>query len=311
MKAYSVTHPSGPHFELDWYDDNNPPTQDQLDHILGTHTGLSSPSHNDLGDNSTNSPTQDNPQAWQDPSLQDAQSNRRGVRLAIGSDTQPAGALLTSGRQQGSTLAPYAQSILDRFDNAAMDPKDKSLPSEMKKFRPKLIQILQKYGTPDQISQSPPNIRATLYALTQLGNQSYGSAGTVSDPQIGEIKNNRYKCNIFASKCWARGAGIGYNVNGSNPNGYPTYPGSNLPTSANDIYTNAYNMRNFTHTTMPKEGDIFAYHHPNEGHSGIYLGGDLSIYAGPNDVKLGTLSYVRQSVQFDTPPRFRTFTPGH
>lgn len=40
MKTYSVTHPDGPHFEIDWYDDQNPPSSSQLSDILSAHTGL-------------------------------------------------------------------------------------------------------------------------------------------------------------------------------------------------------------------------------------------------------------------------------
>jgi len=93
--------------------------------------------------------------------------------------------------------------------------------------------------------------------------------------------------------------------------GYPTY-GGGLPPKANDIYTKAYDMSNFTHTTSPRVGDIFAFHgNPGEdGHSGIYLGGNLAAYAGTNDVKLGTLPYIKQEDEYQVSPRFRTYTPG-
>jgi len=40
MKQITLDHPSGPQFQLDWYDDNSTPSDDQLGSILADDSGM-------------------------------------------------------------------------------------------------------------------------------------------------------------------------------------------------------------------------------------------------------------------------------
>jgi|SRR5579883_1788624 len=295
MNTFSIVHPSGEQYELDWYNNHSAPTNRQLGDILTAHTGRSPLSPTDTGSPFTQPAS---------PMLQ----------TAVETGNPPSNFQLASATHTNSGLTPYAQSILDRYDNAEVESQDKMLPQELKNFRPTLVAMLQKYGA--NIQKAPANVRATLYAITQLGDTAYGLNGTVTDPDLENVPSGSWKCNIFASKTYARGAGIGYNVDGKT-NGYPTYghPRSgqaNVPV-ADAIYSPRFNMSNFTHTTTPHVGDLFAFYGNNgePGHSGLYLGGNLAIYAGTDGVKVGTLPYIKQEDQYQVNPKFRTYTPGH
>lgn len=312
MNKFTIDHPTGEQYQLDWYNDNAAPSNGELGDILSAHTGRAPLSAADAG-SLPSSPADPDASAYPSGEQRSSPSaNNPMLQTAVGTGNPSEDLQLASASHTNSGLTPYAQTILDRYDHAEVETNDKWLPQALRQFRPKLVAILQKY--PD-IRKAPAAVRATLYAITQLGDTAYGYDGTVTDPDFDPIKGRKWKCNIFASKTYARGADIGYNVDGKT-NGYPTYnPGSSRASVpiANDIYSTRYNMRNFTHTSTPGMGDLFAFqgNHGEDGHSGLYLGGNLAIYAGADGVKLGTLPYIKHEDQYRVSPRFRTYTPGH
>jgi hypothetical protein len=208
-------------------------------------------------------------------------------------------------------LTPYSKSILDRYDKAPVEPQDSALRSEIQKARPSIAAILGKY--PD-ITKAPPQARAALYALTQLGDTDYGLMGTVNDPVYTTAGKAAWKCNIFAAKSYTRGAGIGYR-SASNPSGYQvnttSIRGDKWPPAAADMNNPRHSIPNFPVVGAPQLGDIVAFGGGHlHGHVGVSLGGNLIVYAGQNDVKLGTIPYVQKSDGFTAPVTYRRYMPG-
>ena len=142
----------------------------------------------------------------------------------------------------------------------------------------------------------PASLRAIFWAIDNLGNTNYGPAGRVDDGHNQPVAGGQYKCNIFAADAYAIGGGIGWG-----PSGVPTNAklgglfGHFHPYAANDLANRSTRVRNFpvVDGRHREIGDIAAFDNPGgEGHTVLYLGGGMCIYAGPNDVKMDTVMFV-------------------
>lgn len=135
----------------------------------------------------------------------------------------------------------------------------------------------------------------------------------MTDPVYTTDGKYTWKCNAFVAKCYTNGAGIGHQSS-SNPSGYPvnrSWRGNAYPPAATDIHNTSHPISNLVSVKSPQIGDIVAFgggHY--HGHVGIYLGGNLIIYAGQNDVKLGTIPYVQKSDGFNQAVTYRRYVPA-
>jgi hypothetical protein len=159
-------------------------------------------------------------------------------------------------------------------------------------------------------STDPVRLRAAFWGIDRLGDKSYGLAGTVSNQYTVTLRNKDWKCNIFVANAYAIGAAIGWDGRA----GVPTnatflgrLAGRRHPTGANDLANAAHPVRNFPVTGAPSVGDIAAFGSiADYGHSGIYLGGGLLIYAGRYNVKVDT---VRENLRGHIGVTYRRYRP--
>jgi len=123
---------------------------------------------------------------------------------------------------------------------------------------------------------------------------------------------------MFVAKSYGLGANVGYCPNDvPAKKGYPANGGglANLgryhPPSANDLHNPHVRLQNLNVVSSPQIGDIAAFTAPSTptGHAAIHLGGNLLIYAGPHDVKLGTVPYVNAE-GYTIPPTYRRYSPN-
>jgi RHS repeat-associated protein len=159
-----------------------------------------------------------------------------------------------------------------------------------------------------QGQEDPARLRAVFYAINHLGDPRYASDGTGSELYINSngwrvtaIKSAN-KCNFFVAAAYALGGGIGFTGNG-NTVGIPVSGrgpfgiggllwGVGTVPSANTWA--AGSVQNFTSVSSPEVGDVAAWKGSGAGHSGIYIGGGASIYAGPKNVKVQTIDFVNR-----------------
>jgi hypothetical protein len=155
-----------------------------------------------------------------------------------------------------------------------------------------------------------------LYAIGQLGNENFGKEGTVSFSNNGKtisVGIGDWKCNVFLAQSFSVGGGVGL----GGANGYPVNGrylglgsawGSVNAVSADTLANANASVPHFPVTNSPGVGAIAAFQAPAGfiGHSAINLGGGALIYAGQNDVKIGT---VQQNMAGHTAVTFRQYKP--
>ncbi len=144
-------------------------------------------------------------------------------------------------------------------------------------------------------SKDPASLRAMFWALDQLGNSSWGAASPMTTA-LGRIASYSNKCNLFVAEAYATGAGVGYISSANQLHGVPNWGrnpfGTKYPASANWLGNPSVNILNLPVTSSPKVGDIVAFANLNageSGHSTLWCGSGVLIYAGSHAAKIGTL----------------------
>jgi RHS repeat-associated protein len=120
------------------------------------------------------------------------------------------------------------------------------------------------------------------------------------------------KCNALLALCHVEGAGVGFQGKGKTPSGggYPLVDGKRL-LSANELGTTRDDLTNLTRIdeSQIQPGDIVAWRNKkvnddpnpdkNAGHSAIYIGGGVVVYAGQSKEngkpKAATLNYAQST----------------
>ncbi len=161
----------------------------------------------------------------------------------------------------------------------------------------------------------PANLRALFWGIDHLGDKDYGRDGTLSKGTIHPERSGDNKCNIFVANAYAIGAGLGTGPNGmpSSASGLGSFLGRENPPTANQWGDPDASIQNFDVVSNPGLGDILSY--PNnepghQGHTAMYLGGGLLIYAGPNDVKVATMKFLTDN-GYGENPTVRRFALGY
>jgi len=165
--------------------------------------------------------------------------------------------------------------------------------------------------------KDPVELRVAFYAIDRLGDTRYGFNGKEMYIESAgwkiTIPAESNKCNFFVAAAYAIGGGIGLKSQ-NRPDGFPNnasitrlgfISGATNAPSANELA--AGNVANFTPVSSPQVGNVVAFGSEGpHGHSAISLGGSLLIYAGSNDVKLGT---IKQNLPGKTNVQYLKYKP--
>jgi RHS repeat-associated protein len=168
-------------------------------------------------------------------------------------------------------------------------------------------------------SSDPVNLKSVWWAIDHLGDVNYGAGGTLSsashfsylvtkDKPFSKGIPGLSKCNIFVADAYGLGGGVGFGGSG-----VPVSGGilgiNQSPPSANQLGNMNVAVAHFLVAWPPLPGDIVAFNSPGgHGHSTIWLGNNVLIYAGGGDVKLGSLGFV-QKYEGGTAGVWRRYAP--
>ena len=185
---------------------------------------------------------------------------------------------------------------------AAEATKDgnKELAAGLEKAASEILSIIQGLRP----GQENVGVNVAVNAILNIGNAKYSEAGTVTigtgDQAITFGPSTSNKCNVLVAGAHADGAGLGFIKNGKTGKGYPLT--DDAPPVANYLgdKRDSKHLTNLSVVTTLRVGDIVAWRNANAspdnpGHSSIYIGGGVVVYAGgPPDgsPKAQTLKYV-------------------
>lgn len=132
-----------------------------------------------------------------------------------------------------------------------------------------------------------------MWAIGQLGDTRWGKAGTITT-EIGTYGRGTNKCNLFVAEAYATGAGVGYVSN--NRLGVPLFgrnPFRPHPASANtlgdrNVFVSHFAV--FSDYPVPPGAIVAFGSEVGSGHSTLWCGSGILIYAGGEEVKLGTFN---------------------
>ncbi|MBZ5537620.1 MAG: hypothetical protein LAO31_16810 [Acidobacteriia bacterium] len=153
-------------------------------------------------------------------------------------------------------------------------------------------------AVPDGASD-PAGLGAAMSALNNLGSTEYAFDADLPDNgYTGSYGPRTDKCNVFVAEQYANGAGVGWD----GVRGYPTNQtllGSNYPPIANDLGDKNKGITGLavvgggqTTPSSARVGDVVGFHAQaagREGHSAIFVGGNVVVYAGSSIVKANTV----------------------
>jgi cell wall-associated NlpC family hydrolase len=156
--------------------------------------------------------------------------------------------------------------------------------------------------------QQDVGVNVAVNAILNIGNQAYSDSATVSirdNNGVGVTIGPSNKCNVLVASTYVKGAGLNWLRNGR---GYPmtngTAPAANWLGDSRDRQHLA-NISIVNGGMRP--GDIVAWRYSggtSDGHSSIYIGGGVVVYAGGPSVngwaagtpQAQTLNYVNSSL---------------
>jgi cell wall-associated NlpC family hydrolase len=123
----------------------------------------------------------------------------------------------------------------------------------------------------------PAGLKALWHAIDHLGDKKWGWG-----------PERQYKCNIFVYHVYLDGAHVAM------PDRIGFFFGTQ-EYRANVLGDKRVELDHFTIVSTPQPGDIAAFRNLDKdksGHTTLSVGGGVLIYAGPNDVKLGSYKLV-------------------
>jgi RHS repeat-associated protein len=196
-------------------------------------------------------------------------------------------------------LTKREQEALDKLEQLAASEQNKALAAALRAARAQIAGIINSLGK----GQQNVGINVAVNAILNIGNPQFAnSARVVIRTQTGiVIIGPSNKCNVLVGYAHALGAGLGFIPNGQSGRGYPLV-GGKLPVA--NWLGDARDRQHLTNLAIVtdgslKPGDIVAWRYSDgstDGHSAIYIGGNVLVYAGSNDThgipKYQTLNYV-------------------
>jgi RHS repeat-associated protein len=143
----------------------------------------------------------------------------------------------------------------------------------------------------------PANLKAVFYAIDHIGDSNFGRWGTLEGTGgMAGVGFGDYKCNYLPAYAYGVGAGIGF----GGESGYPVrgLPAMKSPPPANVLGGRSARISNFPAVFAPGLGDVAAF--PSfgraSGHTAMYLGSGVLIYAGEYGVKVNTLGQTSHAL---------------
>jgi RHS repeat-associated protein len=193
------------------------------------------------------------------------------------------------------------QNALNSLDQMADKEGDTELGRGLRAARNEIAHIIDGLGR----GQQDVGVNVAVNAVLNIGNQSYADSATVSirdNNGAGITIGPSNKCNILVAETYVKGAGLNWLKNGR---GYPMVngaaPAANWLGDARDRQHLA-NIAIVQGSLRP--GDIVAWRYTGgtkDGHSSIYIGGGVLVYAGSYDTggvpKAQTLNYVSNKLE--------------
>jgi RHS repeat-associated protein len=205
----------------------------------------------------------------------------------------------------------FEQDALDKLDDLAKKAGSSALGKALRDARKELAGIIAGLKKDQQVV----GVNVAVNAILNIGNYSFSESGTVTigtahgkiTLTYGPSTNN--KCNVLVAEAHADGAGLGFIKNGNRGRGYPLV-GGKAPVA--DWLGDAKDRQHLTNLGIItdgtlKPGDIVAWRAnggSDPGHSTIYIGGNVLVYAGgpgvngwPNGTpQAQTLTYVNSKL---------------
>jgi len=197
------------------------------------------------------------------------------------------------------------QNALNELDQLADKEGDTELGRGLRAARNEIAHIIDGLGR----GQQNVGINIAVNAILNIGNSQYADSATVriSTGQGTIVIGAGSKCNVLVGSAVGRGAGLGFIPNGqANSRGYPLV-GGQLP--AANWLGDAQNRQHLTNLAIVTDGnlrpgDIVAWRYSGgtqDGHSSIYIGGGVLVYAGSYDTggvpKAQTLNFVSNKLE--------------
>jgi RHS repeat-associated protein len=216
--------------------------------------------------------------------------------------TEPSPANHPDGTQQAALnrLNKYAKQA-DKEGNSALASALRAVSKELASAIAALRPGEQRVG-----------INVAVNAILNVGNTMFADASTTVVSKSITIRGSKEhptsKCNVLVAFAHGIGAGLHFIANGSHGRGYPLTKGG-VPPAANYL-GDKNDTQHLTNIPVIKDGilhlqigDIIAWRYSggsHDGHSAIYIGGGVVIYAGGPSVhgwpagtpQVQTLSYV-------------------
>jgi RHS repeat-associated protein len=161
--------------------------------------------------------------------------------------------------------------------------------------------IIDKLGA----NQQSTGVNIAVWAILNVNNVQYGNDGTtyISDGRTTVAVSNDTKCNFFVAGAYVYGGGLKMAQNGKKGKFFPLI--NNLPPVANFLGDSQDRQHlsnispNLNGSLVAVPGDIVAWRTnggEGSGHSSIYIGGGVVIYAGSGDnggrPKVATFTYL-------------------
>jgi cell wall-associated NlpC family hydrolase len=136
--------------------------------------------------------------------------------------------------------------------------------------------------------KDPCGLKAARWAINQLGKQEWGFDGDADVQRFTRPGAHEWKCNFFVSQAYVQGAGV-------------PWPGHRSyfhfwPAGANEL-SGDENVDYLDRVSGGKQtiGDVVALHQAHGyGHSGIYVGAGLMVYAGEKTAAAHTVELMKR-----------------
>lgn len=148
------------------------------------------------------------------------------------------------------------------------------------------------YAVPDG-QEDPDRLQAVIWAVNQLGSTQFALSSSHDNGQTVATSAGQNKCNIFVAEAYAIGAGVGFGGFGYpvNPSWRHPLTAGNVPaanTLASNELTAVQNFIPIIENAPPPLGAILSFANPSggSGHTGISIGGNATVHAAADGVKV-------------------------
>jgi len=174
----------------------------------------------------------------------------------------------------------YEQAALDRLDELAAQESDPDLRNGLRAARAEIAKIIDGLGK----GKSNIGVNIAVNAILNIGNQAFADSATIEIRDhngVGIKIGPSNKCNVLVASTFVQGAGLNWLKNGR---GYPLMNGAAPAANWLGDARNRQHLANLAivHGRL-RPGDIVAWRYSggkDDGHSSIYIGGGVVVYAG-------------------------------